>query len=801
MPSHPQAPSRRSAPAARPAARTADPRHGGAGGARPPAPKKRRRWIPSWQLVVGGFLLLVIIVVGAGTFAYATTPTPSLNADALKATTTVYYADGQTVMAELNDGIDRKPLTEEQMPKSAKDAAVASEDRTFYENKGVSVTGVGRAVWGVLTGNPNLGGGSTITQQYVKNITGNDQRAYTRKATEAIQALKVDQQYSKDQILTSYLNTVYFGRGAYGIGAATEAYFGPDVDPSQLTNEQAALLIGILPAPSAWDPANSPENAQKRYTYVMGAMATMGYVTAEEVAANPEMPGTVQQDKPKWFQGPRGYVLNAIVKELASKDLRFTGLDGVNRTLATTDDVATAGLKIVSTIDATKQQAAEETMGDTSVLPAKGRPDTLRAGLVSVDPATGGVVAMYGGPDYLTQPFDAVNQGKAQAGSTFKPITLLAALQNGTTDGQAIDLSDTFDGASPQTFAGTPVSNYGSGRGEQFGDINLVKATAESVNTVYVHLNQEIGPRTTAKTAGQLGVTMEGNSKDALVNVLGSSAVYPIQMAQAYAALANGGTVNPAHYVQQATLGDTDYAVYTANPNAGTKPFTDEAVTDTVYAMQAVTKQGGTAASIGKAFGKRPIAGKTGTTNGNKAAWFNGFTPQLQTAVVLYNSGPDGEELSIPGWGGVKEVTGATYPARIWTSYMTKALKGTKVEQFSSPSKQVSSDPTPTATPTPTETATASPTDTPSDGATASPSDGATDGASDGPGGGQGENNGNGGGNGNGNGGGQGQDQGDTAQAAGPNGLSDRVAARLNQARPGQQPTGGPAGPGARGQG
>lgn len=782
MPSHPQATSRRSAPAAR----TADPRHGGGGGARPPAPKRRRRWLPSWQLVVSGLLLLVIMVVGAGAFAYATTSAPSMNEKALEATTTVYYSDGTTVMGELNNGIDRKPLDPDQMPKSAKDAAVASEDRTFYENKGVSVTGLGRAVWGVLTGNPDLGGGSTITQQYVKNITGNNQRAYTRKATEAIQALKVDQQYSKDQILTSYLNTVYFGRGAYGIGAAAEAYFGLQ-DPTQLTNEQAALLIGILPAPSAWDPATDPDNAQKRYTYVMGAMQGMGYVTADEVANNPTMPQAVEQQKPTWFNGPNGYVLEAVVKEVASKKLSVATLDGGSQTIDTTDAVSTAGLQITSSIDKSLQDAAVATMEDASAYPQRNRPDTVRAGLVSIDPQTGGVRAMYSGEDPKNQ-FDAVTYGNAQAGSTFKPFTLLAALESGD-----YTLSDTFDGSSPQTIDGYTVPNYGKGRGEQFGDINLVKATADSVNTVYVRLNSEIGPDKTAEVAQQLGAPVAKSETDLLSNVLGTSTVKPIQMAQAYAALANGGEVRTAHFVASVKQGDA--VRYTENTSP-THTFDQQAVADTVYAMQAVTKKDGTAASVGSAFGNRPIAGKTGTTNGNKAAWFNGFTPQLETAVVLYNTGPapDYAQLSLGSWGGYSEITGGTIPAKIWTAYMKKALKDVDVEKFPPPSKQVSAAPSPTATPTPTDTATASPTDTPTDGATDAPTDGATDGATDGPGG-----NGGPGGGGNGNGGGNGQDQGDTAQAAGPNGLSDRVAARLNQARPGQQAT--PAGPGARGQG
>ena len=722
-------------------------------------------------------LLIVLLVAGAGAFAYASTPVPTMKEDALVATTTVYYSDGTTVMGELNNGIDRKPLTEEQMPQAAKDAAVASEDRTFYENKGVSVTGIGRAVWGVITGNSDLGGGSTITQQYVKNITGNDQRAYTRKATEAIQALKVDQKYSKDQILTSYLNTVYFGRGAYGIGAATEAYFGPDVDPTQLTHEQAALLIGILPAPSAWDPAtDTGGNAQKRYTYVMGAMQGMGTVSADEVAANPTMPAVAEQQKPQWFSGPNGYVLSQVVSEVASKELSVATLAGGAQIVDTTDAVATSGLQIVSTVDAGLQAAAVETMQDTDVYPDRNRPATVRAGLVSIDPQTGGVKAMYSGDDPKTQ-FDSVTYGAAQAGSTFKPFTLLAALESGD-----VTLSDTFDGSSPQTIDGYTVPNYGSGRGEQFGDINLVKATADSVNTVYVRLNDEIGPEATAQVAEQLGAPVAPSETGLLSNVLGTSTVKPIQMAQAYAALANGGDVRTAHFISTVKQGeDTRYSDENLTP---THSFDPDAVADTVYAMQAVTKSGGTAASVGKAFGKRPVAGKTGTTNGNKAAWFNGFTPQLETAVVLYNSGEKGEQLSLGSWGGVKEVTGGTIPAKIWTSYMTKALKGTDVAQFPKPSRQVSSDPTPTATPTPTptETATATPTDDPSASPSESPTDGET-GATDGP----------------------TQDEGDTAQAAGPPSIADRASARIGaaaqaaQGGPGQgRGAGGPAGgPGA----
>ncbi|MBF5083294.1 penicillin-binding transpeptidase domain-containing protein [Quadrisphaera sp. INWT6] len=332
------------------------------------------------------------------------------------------------------------------------------------------------------------------------------------------------------------------------------------------------------------------------------------------------------------------------------------------------------------------------------------------------------------------------------------------------------------------TFANTPVSNFG---GQSLGQMNLVAATADSVNTIYMQLNDEIGPEKTAAAAAALGIDMDDRAKSAVSNVLGSSAVNPLQMAQAYAALANGGTVRPAHFVAEVRQGDETR--YRAGRDKDTTPFSEQAVADTVYAMQAVTKSGGTAASVGKAFGNRPIAGKTGTTNDSKAAWFNGFTPQLETAVVLYNPGPapDYEELGLGRWGGVKsDITGGTIPAKIWTSYMTKALKDTKVEKFASPSKQVSSSPSPTATatPTPTDTASATPTGDPSASPSESPTDG-EDGATEGP----------------------TEDAGDTPQAAGAPSIADRAAARLGaaaqaaQGGPGQgRGAGGPAaGPGA----
>jgi membrane peptidoglycan carboxypeptidase len=664
--------------------------------------------------VVGTLLLLVLAVVALGAVAYATTTVPGPNKAALAATTTVYYADGRTVLGQFAGQTHRQPLTSEQMPDVMKQAAVASEDRTFYTNKGVSVSGLGRAVVGVLTGS-DRGGGSTITQQYVKNITGNDEHTYTRKAREALIALKMDRQTSKDEILTNYLNTIYFGRGSNGVATAAQAYFGLD-DPSKLTVQQAALLVGIIPSPSAWDPRKDPQDAQKRYTYVLQSMAAMGYVTQAEADAQPTMPPTVEQATPHWYDGPNGYILQAVKSETVKLHLRVPGPNGRTQVLDTADEIDQAGLKITTTIDPRLQQAAEDTMADPKAYPTRGRTATVQAGLISVDPGTGGIVAMYGGADYRQRQLNAVTQDSAQAGSTFKPFTLVAALEDGTS------LYDTFDGHSPQTIKGYTVPNFGPGRGEQFGRINLLTATEESVNTVFVRLNQQVGPEKTVEVAQRLGV--RSPVPNVLSNVLGTATVHAQEMAGAYSTLAAGGVYRAPHLVTAVSQGaDRRYQADTTG-----RQVIDPAVNaNAVYAMQQVVRSG-TAASAGKALGKRPAAGKTGTVNDNLAAWFNGFTPQLETAVVLYNPDPAKPgQLPLPKING-KEVTGGTVPTTIWTSYMAKALKGSPVVQFPKPSRSAdAATATATATSTPTATATATATDSPTDEPTATSTDGATD--------------------------------------------------------------------------
>ncbi|WP_146898675.1 penicillin-binding protein [Cellulomonas aerilata] len=650
-----------------------------------------RRWLPSWRLVLGSLLTLGFLGIGAVAVAYAMTTIPEPDEFTQAQTTTVYYADGATVMGTFATQT-REIVDIATLPEHVGHAVVASEDRTFYENAGISPTGMTRALINNLRGGATQGG-STITQQYAERYyAGQTTTDYVGKAKEALLAVKIGQSEDKEEVLGNYLNTIYLGRGTYGIQAASQAYFG--VNAADLTVSQAAMIAGIIPSPSNWDPLVDPERAEQRWNRVLDLMVEDGWITEADRAAQ-VFPETIPLSTGQTYAGPQGYLLDMVRRELR------------DRASFTDEQIDTAGLSVVTTIEKPLQDAAVTSAAALmdGTLAGEAPAPNLRASIVSVDPADGAIVALYGGPDFISQSFNSATQGEAQGGSTFKPFTLVGALENG------IPLTKRYPGFSPMPLPGWErpgLRNFGN---QSFGSIDLVQATEDSVNTVYAQLNIEIGPEKTAQVAQRAGITtpVEVNA----ANVLGSSTVHPLDMASAYATFAAQGFHSTPFIVRQATYIIDDSVAY-QGAGAREQVFSPEVVADATYAMTRVVTSGSGSRWVGPL--DRPIAGKTGTSNENRSAWFVGFTPRISTAVGFYQppaDGTPGQETITPFGRGVREVTGGTWPSALWAQYMEQVFAVEKYapadefpERANVNRRSATSTPTPTATPTPTPTPT-----------------------------------------------------------------------------------------------
>lgn len=645
----------------------AGPRSRGTGGrssspARGGKPRSAWRWLRRllWLTVALGTLGLLGIGI-----AYATIKLPTPNEVATAQGSIVYYADGTTEMKRISE-INRESVALGDLPVHVGQSMLAAEDRGFYQENGVSPKGMARAVWVAIKGGAATQGGSTITQQYVKNTFLTSDRTITRKFKEILLSIKIDQQQSKSQILENYLNTIYYGRGAYGIQTAAQAYYGKQA--KDLTIEESAVLASIIRAPSLYDPqlgAQQEKNVQERFPYVLDGMVTQGWLDSSK-RATMTYPAP-KAWKPSQTSGPNGYLVQLVKKELKDK-LKLTEAD-----------IDRGGLKIISTIEKPRQDAAVAAVQEylPTATPA------LKAGLASVKPGDGAIVALYGGADYAKEQFNSATDATMQAGSTFKPITLLAALQSGK-----VSLKNTFDESGPQYFpefrdATAPteaqrngaVNNFG---GESFGYLDVPGATANSVNTIYAQLNILATPKATSEMAAALGVKSKVEANYG--NVFGTSSVRVLEMANAYATIAAGGLRADPYIVKSAKSADGTFD-FSAKPET-TRVVEADLVADATAAMQAVVDYGSGAKAQQI---NRPAAGKTGTTSDNKAAWFNAFVPQLATAVGLYWPGPTGQELEMKDIGGLSEITGGSFPATIWTAYMRAALQGVDVAEFPEP--------------------------------------------------------------------------------------------------------------------
>ena len=621
------------------------------GGEGPKIKGRSRHLVLKW--ILG--LIAAGLAAGIGLFAflYITTEVPSPEKIALAENTTVYFSDGTTEMGTFSEQ-NRDIIDCAVLPDYVGNAVVASENRTFYTDKGIDLRGIGRALVNNVTKGTRQGG-STITQQYAERYYMGETTSYLGKLREAIMATKIAQTESKDTVLCNYMNTIYLGRGAYGIQAASKAYFGKEA--KDLTVSEAAMLAGIIPAPSTWDPAKNPTMAEQRFDRVLDIMAQDGYITAEQ-KASAAMPTTIEYSLENVYEGTDGYLLRMVRDEL-------TGSGAF-----TEDDLDTGGYRIVTTIQKDKQDLLYQSASPK----ANSMPDGVEAGAMSANPKDGSIIAIYAGEDYLSHQLNNATQATYEVGSTMKPFALLTAIQQGTS------LDTVFNGNSPREFTGLGESMSNSGN-VSYGYIDLYEATANSVNTVYMDLASHLGANfgasqiaATAKAAGVDGdITTDGSG--AAYTVLGNDGLSVKDMTQAYATFANGGAKSTLHIVAQVL--DTDGADLYKAPTATQQVFdaNDVALLDKALTGVVESGTGKTLSSIGTT-----MAGKSGTANDNKAVSFIAFTPSMVTTVALWNPGQDGSAQTLPRINGY--AYGMGYPVTLVKKYMSQALKGAADEKF-----------------------------------------------------------------------------------------------------------------------
>ncbi|WP_406198761.1 penicillin-binding protein [Kitasatospora sp. NBC_01560] len=705
---------------------------GGTGGGRKARRPKRTGWrrlIPTWRMTLLGFVTAVLLGIGLFALGITLVKVPDAHAAATAQSNTWLYQDGSVIARTGQTNRQNVPL--DKVSPAAQHAALAAEDRNFYHEGAVNVTGLVRAAVNTAKGEGTQGG-STITQQYVKNTYLSQKQSITRKVKELFIAIKVDATQSKDDVLSGYLNTSYYGRGAYGIQAAAQQYFG--VDASGLNPAQGAYLAALLNAPSAYDVATATpagkQNAVNRWNYVLDGMVKEGWLSAEERTAT-TFPEVRDPQAQLGLSGQAGYLVNAATEYLTGNQI------------ISESELAKGGYTIKLTVDPTRQQALQDSvqaqLHDT-LNPDKRKKDAAaQAGAVSVDPKTGAVVALYGGVDYTKHYIDNATRRDYQAGSTFKAIALAAALENDarTQSGQTVTPRTVYDGTSGRKVRGgkgTPYAPPNEGD-KSYGQVTLQQATDWSVNSVFAQLAQDTGLQKVRDTGIALGLPGGTPGLDPVPSIpLGAATPSVLDMAGVYATLDNGGKQITPWLVQSV---DREGEALPLPAHKATQAVSEETAREVTAMLQGVVSDPGGTGWRAKALG-RPVAGKTGTTDDQKSVWFVGYTPELVTSVALFGQDPaSGAQVSLSGTGGIDGAAGGQYPAQIWTGYMKAALKGVPVTDFASPSGKDGSWSDSGSSSGGTD-GSSTPSGTPSAPAPASPSTGPGSGASPGAAGGSG---------------------------------------------------------------
>lgn len=639
--------------------------------------RRQRPWplrlVPTWRLVLAA-------VLGAGTLALGGLAAGLLLIDvpapkaAAQAQNNVYlYADG-TQLARVGE-VNRQIIALEQVPRGVRRAVMAAEDRDFYDSGSVDLKAMARAAWNMLRGEGTQSG-STITQQYVKNYYLHQEQTLARKVREFFIALELGRTTDKEEILAGYLNTSYFGRNAYGIQSAAQAYYGKDA--ADLTTAEGAYLAALLNAPGMYDVGAGPGNEQAalaRWEYVVDGMVSEGWLPREQ-RARMTFPEPLPSAPSEGLSGDRGYLVEAVGDHLTEQGI------------LSEEQLAGGGYRITTSIEPKRQEALRQAVSEQllNVLsednPADGY---VRVGASSVEVATGRVVAMYGGTGYTEQFVNNATRRDYQAASTFKPIVYAAAREHAATtqDGERIGARTQYAGDSGRTVLGrdgqpTAWAPENWAR-ENFGPISVHSAMDKSVNAVFAQMGMDVGPELVRDTAVALGLPGDtpGLETPSGSIALGTATPSTLDMAEAYATLARHGLHREPVLVDRLTRNGRDVAL-----PAGTQrqAVSREAADGTTAVLRSVVEGGtGTAAQAAG----RPAAGKTGTAEEDRAAWFAAYTPELATVVAAFGQDPEsGAHRGLYGAAGMERFSGGSYPARIWAQYTAAALAGEPVSDF-----------------------------------------------------------------------------------------------------------------------
>jgi membrane peptidoglycan carboxypeptidase len=618
------------------------------------------------SIVLSGLLMSILTPVLAFFIGWLlfSVPSPAVVAAARKQATTIVANDGTTEVGRYVPEEGNRIIVDlSQVPMHVQNAVLAAEDRSFRSNPGFDMGAMARAIGEQLTS--GSGGGSTITQQYIKVVTGHDEYSLFRKFREVIVAAKLTHRESKDQILQDYLNTIYFGRGAYGIQAASEAYFGKKVQ--NLTVSEAAVLAGLIRSPSRLDPAEDLAAAQARWNFVLDGMVEQGWLSPADRTVQ-LYPATLPLSQASQALGvptdDRAHIIDRVLAELARQ--------GITRA-----QLAAGGGRILTTIDPRAQQLVR----DAVRAELRGQPSNLHSSLVAIDPRSGAVIAYYGGSD--GNGFDLAGGLAWSSGSAFKPFTMLAALE------RDIGMYSVYDGESPLVIAGR---SYANSESRNYPRLTLKEAMTQSVNTAFVRLAQDVGAQSIRDAAIQAGIPEEINGKRALAEpdsgepgigiTLGQYPVHTIDMASAYATFAADGVRHEPFLVREY---DDSHGSVKYQHLDQEQPAFDQ--TDPAHNAQLARNVTATLTDVARnsqiplASG-RQVAAKTGThqlgqTGHNSAAWTVGYTPSISTAVWV----GDPANSAIKNANGA-DIFGRGLPGAIWQRFMNSYLQGTRMEVF-----------------------------------------------------------------------------------------------------------------------